>query len=219
MVARARTLLCNVQHSLRPMNADEVLRRMCDVYASAWTYQDSGTAVFVGADGLEPPKALEGIFQTRFERSVGLFFRIEGLTAEPIVIRSSLQRATEVRGLKYTGESLGLAIAAATGVTFGVAYNVPRLLLPDTIPGRVPWTLHAAAIVGEEDEGGDVCSVIQVDNTLLSVSTRRFVLRSVTTSMDSVQARGALVERLGSIESVGINSSVLTVKYLPTVDK
>ena len=119
------------KEALKPQ---EVLDRMAKVYSSCKTYRDSGL-VKIDIPGCLPYTA-ERPFKTAFIRPSR--FRFE-FTEKKLGVETRFvvwQSGREVRtwwdvtpGIEKV-ESLGLALAGATGVSGGAAHTVPALLLP-----------------------------------------------------------------------------------------
>jgi hypothetical protein len=148
------------------MTADQILARMGAVYAGCRSYRDTGTVRtrFPGPPGL-PEFETEQPFRTAFARPDR--FRFEFSYTHPgrttrhwYVVHTA---GDEVRtwwderpGIERP-ESLGLALAAAAGVSHGAAHTVPALLMPDAVGGRRLTDLAELARLEDGDLGGAGC--------------------------------------------------------------
>jgi hypothetical protein len=125
------------------VKAESLIERVRQRYASASRYSDRGTAVLtVGSDDMRIA------FETSFERPerFSFAFRAESSASGGERVESYRYRIDcdgalvrmegEVPPLFDRPDSLGLAIASLTGVSFGCAHTIPRLLMPDLIDGR-----------------------------------------------------------------------------------
>ena len=59
-------------------------------------------------------------------------------------------------------ESLAIAIACCTGVSWGAAHVVPRLLMPDEVTGRMLFDGEQRALVEEEELDGEQHLVVEL---------------------------------------------------------
>src|SRR5204863_4759174 len=80
--------------------------------------------------------------------------------------------------------SLEMGIAAATGISSGAVYDVPRLLMPE-IDGWAVTELTRTALVGQEIFEGELCYRIKgfdLDGDLNEVwiNQRDFLIRKIT---------------------------------------
>jgi len=124
------------------INAAEVLDRMAKAYAGCKSYHDSGVVktVFVRANGNQ---TVEKPFTTAFVRPDRFRFEYkEKQGGRPehryIVWRKGKEVVTwwDVRPGVEKPESLGRALAGATGVSDSSSHTIPALLLPREIGGR-----------------------------------------------------------------------------------
>lgn len=125
------------------LKAQDVLDRMAKAYAGCNSYHDSGvvTTVFVQVTGNRTVE--EKPFTTAFVRPDRLRFEYkenesDGQERRYIVWRKGKEVQTwwDVKPGVEKPESLGLALAGATGVSGGSAHKVPALLLPKEVGGR-----------------------------------------------------------------------------------
>jgi outer membrane lipoprotein-sorting protein len=124
------------------INAAEVLDRMAKAYAGCKSYHDSGVVktVYIRANGNQ---TVEKPFTTAFVRPDRFRFEyneMEGGRPEHryLVWRKGKEVATwwDVRPGVEKPESLGRALAGATGVSDSSSRTIPALLLPQEIGGR-----------------------------------------------------------------------------------
>jgi hypothetical protein len=127
------------------LGPEEILARMVDVYAHCASYRDSGCVEkrFLTIEG-EPDFVSRRPFSTAFVRPDRFRFEFtsqKDYRAEPeryIVYARQEEVWTwwNVTPGEERIESLGLALAGATGVSGGSAHTIPVLLMPDRIEGR-----------------------------------------------------------------------------------
>src|SRR5262245_26962508 len=124
------------------LKAQDVLDRMAKAYASCKSYHDSGVVktVFVQAGG---NWTVEKPFTTAFVRPDRFRFEYKekdggGQERRYIVWRKGKEVQTwwDVKPGVEKPESLGLALAGASGVSGSSAHTVPALLLPKEVSGR-----------------------------------------------------------------------------------
>jgi len=130
-------------------NAAAVLKQMAQAYSACKSYRDTGTSLtkFLGDNLFE--NKIE--FKTAFRRPVD--FRFE-YTAHEDFMENRMIIHRDKAGTR-TWWSIGggeenttieSAIASATGVSSGTAFNVPTMLFPDEVggcsfPSREDWTV------------------------------------------------------------------------------
>jgi outer membrane lipoprotein-sorting protein len=123
------------------LTAKQILDRMAKAYAECKSYRDAGVVktVIVQADG---KWTVEKPFSTVFVRPDRFRFEYTesqgGRDLHDIVWRKGKEVQTwwDVKPGIEKAESLGLALAGATGVSSGSAHTVPALLLSDEVGGR-----------------------------------------------------------------------------------
>jgi hypothetical protein len=146
------------------MDAAEVLRRIGEVYANARAYVDTGivTTTFIHPNR----RTIRRLpFKTAFERPHRFRYEFEDEdSGHRLVIWQDVPPAKlfwTVTGEVETRE-LSMAIAAATGVSGGSAFAIPRLLIGDLFGGaQGPTDLEEASHLGEEVIDGVRCLSIQ----------------------------------------------------------
>ena len=119
------------------MSADRVLCQMYDKYADLSSYQDAGDVVLMWPDS----PASKVTFTTRFVRPSLFYFRwthaftdVHGQprnTHTTVWSDGAATFATDNDGQAEVQESLSLAIARFTGVSFGAIYNVASMMIPE----------------------------------------------------------------------------------------
>ncbi len=119
------------------LSAKQIVDRMVREYAQCKSYRDSGVVktVFIRSDRKH---TVEKPFTTVFVRPGGFRFEYKDEERRYIVWRkgNDVQTWWDVTPGIKNPESLGLALAAATGVSSGSAHTVPALLIPDEVGGR-----------------------------------------------------------------------------------
>lgn len=142
----------------------QIVERANRAYARCDSYRDSGIVVttFVSE---ERQWTAEKPFSTAFVRPDRFRFEFKDLSlGDPppaYIIWAAGGVVRMWRGIQpevQETDSLGDAISQATGVSNGVAYRVPSLLLPGLVPeGRSPLDLNFALRIGDADEAGIGC--------------------------------------------------------------
>lgn len=119
------------------MTASDVLKRMAEAYATARTYEDTGTVRVVSLKEEGRRERERGMpFSTTFERPLKFRFQYQ----DDIVGATWIAHADGPARLRFGRRKeqtlpLSRAIASLTGVSSGSAHRVPRLLAPDTVNG------------------------------------------------------------------------------------
>ena len=132
------------------MKVESLIERVLQRYAGASRYADRGTLVTLGAEELKID------FETTFERPDRFSFACTCTSSVGGDVDATYTYRIESDGPDLTmvgnpelhvgqPESLGLAIAALTGVSMGCAHTIPRLLMPEVVEGRglFEWSRRA----------------------------------------------------------------------------
>jgi len=123
------------------LTAEQVLERMAKAYANCKTYRDSGNVktVFFSAGG---KRTVNKPFETAFVRPNVFRFEYRDRRGDEENNRyliwsdgKAIRSWWDVRPGIEKPESIGRALAAATGVSGGSARRVPSLLMRDDFPG------------------------------------------------------------------------------------
>jgi hypothetical protein len=141
------------------MNAEQVVGQLMEVYGTCRTYRDSGQVLtcFLGRQGQLPrtdvkPFTTAFVRPNRFRFEYRKRYRVEGEWCRRVVWADGTDVRTwwDARTGVERPESLGLALAGATGVSGGSAHIVPALLLPAQVRGR-PFaeTVHIDSLTDE----------------------------------------------------------------------
>jgi hypothetical protein len=146
------------------MSPTQILDAMAEAYASCVYYRDTGSVVnrFVFQDS-EKNKGSTTTFKTAFVRPDRFRFEFtaEAMGGGRYVVWSRGQRAwTWFDGDPGVEEheSLGLALAGATGISGGSAHTVPALLSPEQVSGRgLADGAAEVASLADEMRGGVTC--------------------------------------------------------------
>jgi thiol-disulfide isomerase/thioredoxin len=134
--------------------AEQIVATMAQAYASARTYQDRGVVLEEVTPTKGKPYSIRKTFETAFARDdrFRFEFRERGDPSRAYVIWSDFAH-TYTRWYVHQGtdetKDFARAIAAATGVSSGVAHRIPRLLVPE-IDGFALPELRELRIEGEE---------------------------------------------------------------------
>lgn len=133
------------------MKVESLIQRVRHRYAFATRYSDRGNAVLmIGSDETRIG------FETSFERHDRFSFSFTessssggGPDTPGYRIDWDGAHVSMVGEHPLPGEatrSLGLAIASVTGISFGCAHTIPRLLMPDVIDGRELFGVESRAL-------------------------------------------------------------------------
>jgi len=169
------------------MTADEIIANLTRLYANCSSYSDSGAVTTTG-DAPDP-----GIkFKTYFVRPAKFRFEwtsYRGRQVFDILWSDGVTTHAFHFGQLKECQSLGFAIAGATGISFGSARNVSALLMAEIGAGtRNPLHLIDLSVLREEQMHGRLCCVIQGHHTSDSLCTElwidkaNFVLRRISES-------------------------------------
>ena len=134
------------------LTAKQILGRMAKAYATCKSYRDSGTVKtdFIEANGT---RTVELPFTTAFVRPDRFRFEYRDKQVDNeeicyVVWRrgKNVQTWWDIKPGVETPNSLGLALAGATGVSGGSAHTIPALLLPEEVGGRLTEITDAKRI-------------------------------------------------------------------------
>jgi hypothetical protein len=146
---------------------------MAATYAKVTTYRDHGTCT-LSPGSLSPTTVTFAIMFARPSR-----FRIElGILGQRVLVREHggvIQHLHTING-KTTIErvpSVALAVARVTGISFGAAHTVPRMLRPQEVTGRMVCEEPDAVDQGMDDVDGVPCHRIEVGGG--SIRSRLFI--------------------------------------------
>jgi hypothetical protein len=149
------------------MQPNDIFANVRDAYRDVTSYQDSG-AVFTRLRHDEEPSELR--FQTWFARPLN--FRFDWRDHHPypplrhIVTNYSIRATGEIASAwqddphHEEANSLSMAIAGATGISQGAAYEIPNLLMPEIVAGHGFERLGGLAYEGAEQREGVLCHVV-----------------------------------------------------------
>jgi outer membrane lipoprotein-sorting protein len=163
--------------------ARQILQRVAKTYARCTSYRDTGTVATIVSGGANVTQ--QQSFSTAFVRPDRFRFEYSNASGpkEGCVV---WRKGKKVRSWwsftsGQTYNSLGMAVAGATGVSGGSAHTIPSLLMKSEIGGRLVTDLKNAKHVGDEMIGGSDC--FRVDGTYvlgpmsLWVDKKLFVIR------------------------------------------
>lgn len=184
------------------MDGDEIFSRVLELYQSCSSYSDAG-AVSSDAESSE--------FKTYFCRPA--MFRFEwfgtfcGQTRRGLIFSNSNSQATYFDGENIREVSdLALAVAAATGVSSGVAPLVAHLLMPDLFaPGRFESleSLRPYMVIGEDHS----CHKLSTNgnsgsSTTLFIDKMKPIIRRIELCVKpSAEERARSIEALESLKA------------------
>jgi len=166
------------------MSVDEVLNRIADTYLKCLSYSDSGTIETSGFG--QPQSTIE--FETYFVRP--RLFRFEWTERdEHFMIWSdgskSYERYQFANQKTEPVENFEQAIAGATGISYGGAWTILSLLIPELrARGRTLLQIRDLTLLGDEEMNGCSFHVLKgssklPEDTTLWVSARDFTVRRI----------------------------------------
>ena len=148
------------------MDPKQILGAVAEVYASCSTYRDSGqvTIRFLCPEGRSPRTSVKP-FTTAFRRPARFRFeyqaryRVQDKWKRYIVWADGPAVRTwwDLIPRGEQPQSLGRALAAATGVSSGSAHTVPALLMPDRVRGSRLTELAELVSLGDEPLDEVIC--------------------------------------------------------------
>jgi hypothetical protein len=175
-----------------------VIERVMQTYAEARLYTDRGTVT--SALGGEE-QTIE--FETAFERPdrFSFAFRFHSTGASAVGHRAYLhEHRIDVQGtVVRLGDpawrssppaSLGLAVATLTGISFGCAHRIPRLLIPERIGGRALFEWPERVLRDPVEIDGDRHLVVEVGSAerraRVAINEETYVVRRSVDSLGPV---------------------------------
>lgn len=185
----------------KPLTAQEILNRMVQEYATCKTYRDKGivSTLYSSSDGSTRTRKI--MFSTAFVRPDR--FRFEFTTRSvfgeemPYIVHSS---HGDTRTWWYINpgveeeESLGMAIAGATGVSSGSAHTVAVLLMEETIGGNSMSDMKSLTRLPDAGYEGSLCYRVTGEtrggaNPTLWIDKNTFLLRRIDWSREFAEFR------------------------------
>lgn len=193
------------------LKAQGVLDRMAKAYAGCSSYRDRGSVktVFIEATG---NRTVEKPFKTAFVRPDRFRFEFAekqgGRENQYIVWQNGKEVQTwwDIKPGVEQPESLGLALAGATGVSGSSAHTVPVLLLPKDVGGRRLTDLTDAKRV--DDAQFDKVDCFRIDGTFAGNPMALWI-----------DKKTFLVRRIDSKTKFDTFSTERTTTYDPIIDE
>jgi hypothetical protein len=152
------------------MSPEQILAALAEVYATCTSYRDTGVVNTRFINPAGGGHTTTRPFETAFVRPDRFRFEYRSRHFEEDNWDRHIVWADDgdVRtwwdvtpGVKVP-ESLGLALAGATGVSGGSAHTVPALLLPNLVGGRRPTDSVEVVSLGDAPLGGVACYRLSV---------------------------------------------------------
>jgi outer membrane lipoprotein-sorting protein len=188
LVAAALTRAVAEEPKPAAFTAKQVLDRMAKTYAQCKSYRDSGMVktVFVLADG---NRTMEKPFTTAFVRPDRFRFEYSEAQLSRKMRYIVWWNGREARswwsvmpGVKKE-ESLGMALAAATGVSGSSAHTIPALLVSKEVGGRRLTDITDAKRIKDAQHGKVACFRIEgkfADSPMtLWIDQKHFLVRRI----------------------------------------
>ena len=145
--------------------ATQIIARMAKVYSECQTYSDSGTVTTVFHSDARNETVVKH-FSTAMVRPSKFRFEFseqQNTESRYIVWQDGDDVRTwwDVNKRSEREDTLGMALAGATGVSSGSAHTIPALLMPDEIGGRLLTDLEAAKLGNKIVLDGHACYTIE----------------------------------------------------------
>jgi hypothetical protein len=184
------------------LNPRDVLDRLRATYSSAQAYRDGGRVV-VTSRADRGHEATTSWFRTSFVRAVGRFSFDFGDSAESKYrIRTEQMKIVDCSQSVGSALSLGRRIGSLAGVTSGASHTVPRMLLPERVPGRSITDAEEPSLLEDAPVEEEACWTVDVTSpaqsrTLVYVSKNDFTLRRIWTRVHLSDAVKAIARARG----------------------
>lgn len=184
------------------INANEIMQSVGGAYAELESYQDKGYVETTFKPGTDAERVTKLTFETNFMRPNLFRFDWKDRLLEDSEERHHIiwcdgkaaywkypdqgkRRIKMPFVFPNTTRDLGFVIAAATGVSSGVAQTVSALLMPQ-LNGRRLSDLKDLELVGDREVKGESCYLIKHndrdrinDETIIWISKSRFIVRKI----------------------------------------
>jgi hypothetical protein len=159
------------------MDTQDLIARVRRVYSSATGYVDRGSVVLLDRDGNDHRDAgWQATFRTLFERSRRFELDFWPTSRAPDAIRADHGQPAQVAfdGKPRAHTTLEGAVSFLTGVTWGIAHTIPRLLMPGVVGGADLWNLGQGAPAWQRRDTveGDACSIVLLGDGKTEVAVR-----------------------------------------------
>jgi outer membrane lipoprotein-sorting protein len=173
------------------LTANMILEQMATTYSSCKTYTDTGLVSTIYFEG-HNKRTVKQPFSTSFIRPDAFRFECKekaGFFREHLYIVCREERKTRTwwdvtPGVKVA-ESLGLALAGATGVSGGSAHTIPALLIPEEVSGQRLTDITHVKLIEDEILDNIRCFCIQGqfggNPITLWIEKNTFLLRKMVT--------------------------------------
>jgi len=172
------------------MKATDILLNLGRTYAATAAYRDAGRVIWPHR-GQNVDQMTIGAFRTAFVRSKGFRFEYREISSHgrlhdsssrrTFSIRVEQGRVVDIHGFQSSRESVDLAVASLTGITFGAAQCALRLLLPDEISGRALSEAPSADLDRTYTVEGKTCFALRLNGWYADeiIVDEEFMLRRV----------------------------------------
>ncbi len=173
--------------------AKQIIDKIAHAYSSCKSYYDEGVVTTVFFHDKLGKRTTKRPFTTAFVRPDRFRFEFKNRRGEEewdqyIVWRDggSVHTWWSIQPGIKNRNSLGMALAGATGVSGGSAHKIPKLLMPDEIKGWNLANLIDPELLDDEDVNAISCSKIQGkhlsgDVNTLWVEKRSYLVRKIAT--------------------------------------
>lgn len=170
----------------RQLTGSEVVQKMAEQYANAKSYQDEGVVQNVKPGSSAPEIEPVNSFKTYFVRPDKIRFEwveknFYGKTEQYIIWSDGEGVFSDYPFGSEKAESIGMAVAGATGISRGAAHLIP-VLLNIGVNGFRVTKMENLSLLREEEVEGEICFVVRGDHPFgfpidLWISKKDFLLR------------------------------------------
>ena len=176
----------NAGTTAEALTAEKIMAQVKQTYAQCKSYRDSGvvTTTFIESSGT---RTVKKPFTTAFIRPDRFRFEFREKDHSYIIMSKGNEVKTwwDIQPVIQKGKSLGMAIAAATGVSGGSAHTVPNLLMAEVIGGRIIADVAETKRLDDGKASGRDCYRIQglsrdgTSPSILWIEKGSFLLRKI----------------------------------------
>jgi hypothetical protein len=204
------------------MSGTKTLEQASKAYSSADIYRDRGLVTFATLPADAVAARPEYHFTTEFGRATGLRFRFSGPQV-CVELSAPKEGPIELTGAGFGGGTIDEAIARLTGITFGAAHVIPRLLLPELLGGHSILEPESSEEAGEEMVDGQPCAVVRAISgqriTTIWIGLSDFSIRQLARP-DVAQDERVIALMNARGHYLGPNvSSVASITYTPAFER
>ncbi|TWU48687.1 hypothetical protein Poly51_45880 [Rubripirellula tenax] len=181
---------CDLPRVASDPKATQAIEQMAKAYSDCQSYSDSGTVTTVFHSDKEDRTVVKH-FSTAMIRPSKFRFEFneqDDPDSRYIIWQDGGDVLTwwDLKKRSEREDSLGMAIAGATGVSSGSAHTVPAMLMPAEIGGRLITALKSAQLGASESLGEHACLTIKAsyggDPITIWIDEQSHLIRRIDTT-------------------------------------